>query len=136
VNRKGGDAGSYRCIVQTPTGAVSSKTVTLLTAGKYFDLIYFFLILYIIVDIAFCFHVVTYALWLNSTSSLSGIYLAILCAMIICYILCIIYYVSMYIWNWMIFKLWFCFLRIRENTIWMYGFYYYYYMKSTFIAWS
>ncbi|CAH1721858.1 unnamed protein product [Aphis gossypii] len=32
VNRKGGDAGSYRCIVQTPTGAVSSKTVTLLTA--------------------------------------------------------------------------------------------------------
>ncbi|XP_060838288.1 protogenin B-like [Rhopalosiphum padi] len=32
ANRKGGDAGSYRCIVQTPTGAVSSKTVTLLTA--------------------------------------------------------------------------------------------------------
>lgn len=32
MNKKGGDAGSYRCIVQTPLGAVSSKTVTLLTA--------------------------------------------------------------------------------------------------------
>jgi len=40
-NKKGGDAGSYRCIVQTPLGAVSSKTVTLLTAGKYLNLIFF-----------------------------------------------------------------------------------------------
>lgn len=31
-----GDVGSYRCIVQTPNGAVSSKTVTLSVAGKYF----------------------------------------------------------------------------------------------------
>ncbi|XP_050421746.1 protogenin B-like [Adelges cooleyi] len=32
VNKKSGDAGSYRCIVQTPNGAVTSKTVTLRTA--------------------------------------------------------------------------------------------------------
>ncbi|VVC40187.1 Hypothetical protein CINCED_3A025745 [Cinara cedri] len=33
VNKKSSDAGSYRCIVQTPYGAVSSKTFTLLLAA-------------------------------------------------------------------------------------------------------
>jgi len=79
MNKKGGDAGSYRCVVQTPLGAVSSKTVTLLTAGKYLNW-HFFWIYNMIVDIAFCFHCVM----LNSTMTLSGTYVVI-----VYYVICI-----------------------------------------------